>query len=209
MNFRIAHWLVMLSFPALVLTGFALKFPESWWAPLIHHRGGVHRIAAIVLCVSLLYHVVHLMLVKRDRVVLKRLLPVFQDALDALGIVRYNLGLQPARPQIRTFSYAEKMEYWAFMWGTLVMAASGFLLWFNNLTLRWFPKWLTDAATALHFYEAILATGAIIVWHFYMVIFDPEVYPMDRAWLTGKAPHERLKEPIDPPKPPAKADENR
>ena len=30
--FRIAHWLVVLSFPVLVLTGFALKYPESWWA---------------------------------------------------------------------------------------------------------------------------------------------------------------------------------
>jgi cytochrome b subunit of formate dehydrogenase len=80
------------------------------------------------------------------------------------------------------------------MWGTVVMAASGFLLWFNNLALRWFPAWVTTAATALHFYEAILATGAILVWHFYMVIFDPEVYPMDRAWLTGKAPHERKKD---------------
>jgi cytochrome b subunit of formate dehydrogenase len=194
LNFRIAHWLVMLSFPALVLTGFALKFPESWWAPLIHHRGGVHRLAAAVLCLSLLYHMVHLILVRRDRVVLKRLLPVYQDLLDAIGIVRYNLGWQAERPQFRTFSYGEKMEYWAFMWGTVVMAASGFLLWFNNLALRWFPKWVTDAATALHFYEAILATGAIVVWHFYLVIFDPDVYPMDRAWLTGKAPHERLKD---------------
>jgi len=22
----------------------------------------------------------------------------------------------------------------------------------------------------------------------YTVVFDPEVYPMDRAWITGKAP---------------------
>jgi hypothetical protein len=23
------------------------------------------------------------------------------------------------------------------------------------------------------------------VWHFYFVILDPEVYPMDTAWLSG------------------------
>ncbi len=194
LNFRIAHWLVMLSFPALALTGFALKFPESWWAPMIHHRAGMHRIAAAVLCAAVLYHMIHLLLARRDRVILKRLLPIYQDVRDAIGLLRYNLGWQSQRPVFRTFSYGEKMEYWAFMWGTIVMAASGFLLWFDNLALRWFPKWVTDAATALHFYEAILATGAILVWHFYLVIFDPEVYPMDRAWLTGKAPHERLKE---------------
>jgi len=42
-----------------------------------------------------------------------------------------------------------------------------------------------DVATSVHFFEALLATLAIIVWHFYTVIFDPDVYPMDTAWLTG------------------------
>jgi hypothetical protein len=31
----------------------------------------------------------------------------------------------------------------------------------------------------------VLATLAIVVWHFYGVIFDPDVYPMDTAWYTG------------------------
>src|SRR5689334_7136697 len=80
------------------------------------------------------------------------------------------------------------MEYWAFLWGTAVMAISGFLLWFHNFALRHFPKWMTDAATAVHWYEALLATFSILLWHFYMVIFDPLVYPMDTAWLDGKTP---------------------
>ena len=90
-------------------------------------------------------------------------------------------------------SYAEKIEYWAFVWGTLVMAVSGFLLWFENWSLRVLPNWVIDVATAVHWYEAILATLAILVWHFYMVIFDPDVYPMDRAWLTGSASAEHLR----------------
>jgi len=79
------------------------------------------------------------------------------------------------------------MEYWAFLWGTVVMTVTGSLLWFNNFTLRHFPKWISDAATAVHYYEALLATFSILIWHFYMVIFDPLVYPMDTAWLNGKA----------------------
>ena len=74
------------------------------------------------------------------------------------------------------------------MWGTVVMTVSGLLLWFNNFTLRHFPKWVSDAATAVHYYEALLATFSILIWHFYMVIFDPLVYPMDTAWLNGKVP---------------------
>ena len=85
------------------------------------------------------------------------------------------------------------MEYWAFFWGTLVMAASGFVLWFESWSLRALPSFVLDAATAIHWYEAILATLAILVWHFYMVVFDPDVYPMDRAWLTGRASAEHLR----------------
>ena len=68
------------------------------------------------------------------------------------------------------------------------------ILWFNNFTLRHFPKWVTDAATTLHFYEAILATFSILIWHMYMVVFDPDVYPMDRAWITGKASADHLRQ---------------
>ena len=67
------------------------------------------------------------------------------------------------------------------------MALSGFALWFNNFAMRHFPKWITDAATAVHWYEALLATFSILLWHFYLVIFDPLVYPMDTAWLNGKS----------------------
>jgi len=85
-------------------------------------------------------------------------------------------------------SYVEKIEYWAFVWGTCVMTATGFLLWFNSFALRHFPKWVSDAATALHYYEAILATLSILIWHMYTVVFDPAIYPMDRSCITGKAP---------------------
>ncbi len=77
------------------------------------------------------------------------------------------------------------------MWGTVLMAATGLLLWFENAALRYLPKWATDVATALHFYEAVLATLAIVVWHLYWVIFDPAVYPMDTAWWTGRSPTAR------------------
>jgi formate dehydrogenase gamma subunit len=193
--FRIAHWGVMLSFPTLVFTGFALKYPDSWWsAPFLlwgrHEafRGTLHRAAAVVLIAATLYHLVHLALNRRDRKFLLAMFPNMKDVTDLISVVRYNLGWSKEEPQFGKFNYAEKMEYWAFLWGTAVMAISGFLLWFNNFALRHFPKWITDAATAVHWYEALLATFSILLWHFYMVIFDPLVYPMDTAWLDGKIP---------------------
>ena len=60
---------------------------------------------------------------------------------------------------------------------------------------------MTDVATAIHFYEAVLATLAILVWHLYWVIFDPDVYPMDWTWWNGRAPAARVREraPTDEP----------
>ena len=200
LNFRIAHWLTMVSFPVLVVTGFALKFPEAWWArPMLvwetHFalRGLVHRVAAVVLLSSLAYHILHLALVRHDRAIMRHMAPRLRDVQDLGDMFLYNLGLSKAPPTFGKFSYVEKIEYIAFLWGTAVMAASGFLLWFNSLVLRHFPKWVLDAATALHFYEAILATLAILIWHLYTVIFDPDVYPMDRAWLTGKTSADHLR----------------
>jgi formate dehydrogenase gamma subunit len=200
LNFRIAHWLTAISFPVLVFSGFALKYPESWWArPVLiweshlAFRGMSHRVAAVVLLASLAYHVGHLILVRRDRAFLRAMIPDLKDVQDLMGVLSYNLGLSKTRPTFGKFNYVEKVEYVAFLWGTAVMAVSGFLLWFNNLALRYFPKWVTDAATALHFYEAILATFAIIIWHFYTVIFDPDVYPMERSWLTGKMSADHLR----------------
>ncbi|HJV48318.1 MAG TPA: cytochrome b/b6 domain-containing protein [Geothrix sp.] len=198
--FRITHGMVMVSFITLVLTGFALKFPESAWVKLMGLngtgvvRGLLHRIAAVIIMAATVLHILHLILVKRDRVIVKELLPGLQDAKDILNAIRYNLGLTNQRPTFRMFGYAEKMEYWAFMWGTVVMAVTGILLWAQNWSLGHFPIWVMDAATAAHYYEAILATLSILVWHWYLVIFDPEVYPMDMAWLTGKASADHIRE---------------
>jgi hypothetical protein len=71
------------------------------------------------------------------------------------------------------------------VWGAVVMIATGLLLWANNLALKLLPKLWLDVATSIHFYEALLATLAIVVWHFYSVIFDPDVYPLNTAFLTG------------------------
>ncbi len=73
------------------------------------------------------------------------------------------------------------------VWGAVIMGATGILLWANNFFLSLVPKVCLDVATSVHFYEAMLAALAILVWHFYFVIFDPDVYPVDTTWITGKS----------------------
>jgi cytochrome b subunit of formate dehydrogenase len=196
---RWQHGLVMLSVPVLVYTGFALTYPDSWWAtpllrwePHIRLRALLHRAAAVVLLSGLLWHLGQLALSRCQRACLRGIGWSWTDARHFGSVLAYYLGVRSTAPHGGKFSYIEKAEYWAFLWGTGVMAVTGFLLWFTDLTLRYLPKWVTDVATAFHFYEAVLATLSILVWHFYWVIFDPDVYPMDWSWWNGRSPSSRV-----------------
>jgi cytochrome b subunit of formate dehydrogenase len=197
-NQRWQHIVLFVSFITLVLTGFALKFPDSWFASLLGMgekvRGIVHRIAGVVLISAGIYHLLYALLTRDGRKLLRDVSPVAKDATDLVRTMRYYLGLSQRKPEFTRFSYAEKAEYWALVWGLMVMAATGIMLWakvqFGNLL----PRWWLDIATAIHFYEAVLATLAIVVWHFYQVFFDPDVYPMNWTWWDGKMSFEHYRE---------------
>jgi len=218
---RVQHALLVVSFSVLVWTGFALKYPNEWWArPLMMWeaswpvRGVVHRIAAVVMMVVSVAHAISLITSRRLREHWKTLVPRPRDATEALLNFLYNMGLRSTRPVLSAHGYVEKAEYWAVVWGTAVMALTGVMLWANNLALRYLPKEWLDFATTIHFYEAVLATLAIVVWHLYTVIFDPDVYPLDTAWLTGFSVRKREQHDLQPPSEPSgetvekKADEH-
>lgn len=198
-TFRLTHALAAVSFFVLVYTGFALKYPESWWAELMQFgdnefRGLVHRIAAVGLMGACLIHFGHLAISARARSTMAAFIPGTADFKEFIHRMSYNLGMRSDPPAPVRVGYVEKVEYWAALWGTFVTAVTGLVLWFENLTLTWLPGWVPEAATVLHFLEAILATLAILIWHFYSVMLDPAVYPMDMTWLTGKPPFSRAEE---------------
>lgn len=187
---RWQHALLALSFIALAITGFALKFPDSWVAKLLGasepFRRWSHRIAGLVLLVVGLYHLLYLLTSPDGRRLVKDLFPVKKDLTDVLDAIRYLTGLSSEKPKIGRFGYAEKMEYWAVVWGTIIMGVTGLMIWFKMDVTRWLPRWAVDVALTIHYYEAILACLAIVVWHFYHVIFDPDVYPLNMACWDGK-----------------------
>jgi len=189
---RIEHGLLVVSFAILVWSGFALRYPNQWWAaPLLAWeagwavRGAVHRIAGVILMVLAVAHVVSLIANRKLRLHWKGLAPMASDVRQAAAAFAYNLGLRKQRPALASHSYIEKVEYWAVLWGVMVMALTGVLLWAHTYIVAWVPRIVLNVAGSIHFYEAVLATLAIVVWHFYRVIFDPDVYPVDPSWLTG------------------------
>ena len=122
-----------------------------------------------------------------------------KDIKDALQTMLFHLHLSKNKPQFGRFTYGEKAEYWALVWGTGLMGITGVMMWAKVWVGNLLARWWVDVATAVHFYEAILATLAIVVWHFYQVFGDPDVYPMNWAWWDGKmsVEHYREEHPLD------------
>jgi cytochrome b subunit of formate dehydrogenase len=199
---RLQHWLLAVSFLTLVWSGFALKYPGQWWSrPMLFWEGEVpvrslvHRVAAVVFMAVTVMHAISLGVSGKLRRHWRELWPRRRDIAEGISSLGYNLGLWQIQPPISQHSYIEKAEYWAVVWGAAVMIASGVILWANDYALAWLPNSVLDVATAVHFYEAVLATLAILAWHFYSVIFDPDVYPLDTAALTGYSTRPRQSVP--------------
>jgi cytochrome b subunit of formate dehydrogenase len=193
LNERLQHATLVVSFVTLVITGFALKFPEAWWVAPLHRnfpgvfdlRSLVHRIAGVIMLVASVYHIYYIAFVPRGRQLVKDLFPVPQDLKDVFAVLRYNIGWSNEKPKFGRFSYIEKSEYWALVWGNIVMGATGVILWFDNTFMNLLTKLGWDIARTVHYYEAWLATLAILVWHIYFVIFNPDIYPINLAFWKG------------------------
>ncbi|NQU10654.1 cytochrome b/b6 domain-containing protein, partial [bacterium] len=190
---RIQHWIMIAMFVLLAYTGFVHKFPDAAWslpfkafASGTWWRGMIHRLCGWAFTGLLGVHLVLLFGTPRGRGYLRQLWLAWHDPKDLLANLRYNLGLGGRPAPHRRFNYIEKAEYWALVWGSVVMIVTGAMLIFTDTVLRMLPKVWHDVAQVIHFYEALLATLAIVVWHFYWVIFDPNEYPMNPAWLIGK-----------------------
>jgi cytochrome b subunit of formate dehydrogenase len=199
---RLQHGALMSSFIVLVITGFMLHYPEAWWVVALRRisdnlfqlRSLLHRIAGVVMVVASGYHLYYLGFTIRGREFLRDMLPQRADLPVTLQSIAYNLRMTSQRPRFDRFSYIEKAEYWALVWGTIVMAATGFILWFENTFIGLLTKLGWDVARLVHFYEAWLAMLAIIVWHLYFVMFNPDIYPMNTAWLTGRITEAEMEE---------------
>jgi cytochrome b subunit of formate dehydrogenase len=214
------HWTLLLSFFTLVFTGFALKYPESVWFRWLYSlglteaaRATVHRLAAATMTGNMLLLLFYQVISRAGRRRWKHMRPRVTDVKDLYSNMRYHLGLMKTRPVFGIFSYMEKAEFWALVWGTLIMVITGLVLWFPKSLPDTWPSWAFDVARIIHFYEAILASLAVLVWHFFHTIFRPGEYPMDTSWLTGvltekEAGHRFTREALEAQiLPPAQEDE--
>jgi len=193
LQMRAQHMVLFSSTILLIITGLPIKFHEAALAGFVMNLFGgpdvtrlLHRAGAIGLTAVGVYHVFYSMFSEAGRRDFGLLIPKPQDAKDALGQIGYFLGIRKTKPLYGRFSYIEKFDYWAVYWGMVVMITSGYIMWFKDAAINQFGKFFYDIGREAHSDEALLATLAIVIWHFYNVHFNPHKFPGSLTWWHGK-----------------------
>ncbi|MBI5418973.1 MAG: cytochrome b/b6 domain-containing protein [Deltaproteobacteria bacterium] len=200
-NFRFQHIVMFTSVILLIITGMPIKFPNFILSRFVVAMWGgignstiVHRIGAGMLIYFMVHHLFYTILSRDGRRDFMLLIPMPKDVRDAARNIRYFLGRTTEKPRFGRFSYIEKFDYWAVYWGCVIMIGSGALLWGESIALKFFPKFVLDIAHEAHSDEALLATLAIVIWHFYNVHFNPDRFPGTLMWWHGQISEHEMKD---------------
>ncbi len=207
---RIQHWLMLSGVILLAVTGWPLRgagvgavdFAQRVGSSRkflalfggAHGAGIAHRVGAVLIIASGLYHLLYLGLRAKRRVLPLSMVPTLKDAFDIRDNLLFMLGLKKERPRFERYNYLEKFDYWAVFWGIIMMVGSGFLFWFPVFFSRFLPTFVLTSAQIIHGEEATLAAIFLFVVHFYNVHLKPSIFPMNWTWLTGQTTLEYMKE---------------
>lgn len=202
LNLRLQHLLLLSSVTALVATGLPLRFATaSISVQEMNLMGGlessrlIHRVAAVGLIVVALWHVLYLLARWRKYGGPIRswgMLPNKKDLEDFSTVTKSYLGLSTEEPRFGRYTFRSKIDYLAEYWGVPVMILSGFILWFPMYFSTWMPEAAWPVAFIAHGYEATLAFLAVICWHLYNVLFNPNTFPFNALWVTGNLSREEM-----------------
>ncbi len=192
---RIEHFVFLASFSLLGLTGLIQKFYQSPVSQsIIQALGGIemvrqiHHVSAFVMMVVAIYHLISVLYRLTVLRVPWTMMPVIEDIKHLYVDVMYYLGQRKHKAYYGRYNYAEKVEYLAVVWGTVLMGITGFMMWNPITTTRVLPGQFIPAAKAAHGAEAILAVLAIMIWHFYHV----HIRHLNKSIFTGKISEEEM-----------------
>ncbi len=194
---RMEHVILLVTFTGLALTGLPQKFADQMWAKtMIELLGGIesiriiHHFLATLLLAEAIFHggiISYKLYVLGRRATM---IPGLKDGRDVLQWIAFNLGLRKQHPHMARYNFGEKAEYLAVVWGTIVMAITGFMMWNPITTTHFLSGSVIPAARAAHGAEAVLAVLSIVIWHFYNV----HLKRFNKAMWTGKLSREEMEE---------------
>jgi cytochrome b subunit of formate dehydrogenase len=201
--YRALHITVASTFLLLALTGMPLRFHDRWWGQAIYTvLGGpasvrfLHRLGGAITFVYFAVYLVHIArrYARGEKGLFRgphTMLPRRKDLSDVAANFRYFLK-GGARPNFDRWTYWEKFDFWAEVWGVGFIGLTGLLMWFPISSTSILPGWIVNLAHILHSYEALLATGFIFSIHFFHANLRPGKFPMDPIIFTGRIPEAEL-----------------
>lgn len=203
---RATHAVLAASVFGLVLTGMPLRYQDAFWSkPVLSAWGLVgtapvlHRVFACGFFLAGAMHLAGLIgafvtrrLRLRDVFGPDSIVPKLQDARNIPKNLRYMKDQGP-QPDFGRFTYWEKFDYLAEIWGLLVIGISGLVMWFPVTAAHYLPGWAVNAALIFHAYEALLAMGFLFAIHFFNTHLRSEVFPVDPVMFSGNIPLEEVR----------------
>jgi cytochrome b subunit of formate dehydrogenase len=208
----VQHWVLVLSFTSLVVTGFPIKFADKPWASwMIDLLGGLsfarhlHRYAGVVLIIGFFYHLSYVFYtawvikLRTKQGWLKTFmgLPMMSNPQELKHLfqqIAFLLFLRKTRPEGDRFTLKEKFEYFGVFWGSALLGVTGMLMWFNAWTTDNLTGRVLTVAMVVHSFEAFLALLHVGVIHMIGVILAPQSFPISPAMFTGDTPVEEMAE---------------
>jgi len=195
---RWEHQILIFSFTLLAITGLVQRYSDQpFISGLINYgMGGIetvrlfHHIAAIIFFLEGIFHlwqILVMLFVNRES---SNMLPSLKDVSDLLQMISFNLGKTNKRPQFDRYTVEEKIEYWALIWGSIIMMITGIIQWFPIQTTRIFPGIAVPISRVIHSWEAVLATLSILIWHMYHAVIKEK----NKSIFTGMMSEKLMKE---------------
>ena len=189
---RFVHWLIVVAFSLLVLTGMVLYLP--WLMPLAQGEAGLlfrlwHRRGFIVAAVAVLTYIVF-----DFRGLAASMKRIFTWGKDDLGWLKaapayYFTGEEEAMPPQDKFNTGQKLWYLTVVIGGFVLVVTGLLMWFGKGSI---PTWLFRWSVFLHGLGAIAMVAFFLV-HFYLATMHPLMRAGLDAIRFGFFPEEYVK----------------
>jgi formate dehydrogenase subunit gamma len=161
---RMNHWIAAGSFIYLMLTGLAFWTPWLFWIATM--LGGaelsrmLHPWIGLVFFVSVCY----MFTLWASQMNFE---PVDKEWWNSLG--HYIRNQDDQMPPAGRYNAGQKLLFWSFFIGGLLLLASGLVLWFTE-SIPWNLRWLRYLAVIVHAGTALLTIGNFMI-HVYMGVF--------------------------------------
>lgn len=158
---RFIHWMAGLSYVYLLLTGLAFWSPWLFWIAVIFGGGTIAR--ELHPWIGLIF-VTAVLLMFRMWSTQMHETAVDKQWWDNVG--HYIRNEEDKVPTVGRFNGGQKLLFWGFFWGGILLFLSGLVLWFPQL-IPWNLRYMRYIAVLVHASTALITIGLFII-HVYM-----------------------------------------